>query len=144
MYVSKIDYAPNFGINFVNKANCNKRFLDAFENSKLVKEIDKKYPEAVAKYIKVAEGDMADADVNFHSTFFIQLAKNKICKYSIDSHTSKGADSAMTSILNSKTLEELEADSAKKVDFSITSPVEISVVSKKSNPILEFLKRIFS
>ena len=49
----------------------------------------------------------------------------------------------MTSILNSKTLEELEADSAKKVNFSITSPVEINVVSKKSNPILEFLKRIF-
>ena len=77
MYISKIDYAPNFGVNFINKANCNKRFLDAFENSKLVKEIDKKYPEAVAKYIKVAEGDMADADVNFHSTFFISLQKIK-------------------------------------------------------------------
>ena len=143
MYVSKISNAPSFGMNYVNKGNWNERFLKSFENSQLVKDIDKKYPKAVAKYIKVAEDDMADSESNFHSTLFIKLAKDKICKYFIDSHTSKGADNAMTQLIADKTLADIEKDAVKDVDLSITSYTDFSVKPIKSNPIMDMLRRIF-
>ena len=143
MYISKVVNTPSFGMNFVNKGNWNERFLKSFENSQLVKDIDKKYPEAVVKYIKVAEDDMADSDTNFRSTLFIKLAKDKICKYFIDSHTSRGADNAMSQLINTKTLADVEKDAAKTVDYSITSYSDISIKPKKSNPVIDMLRRIF-
>ena len=143
MYISKVSNTPCFGMNFVNKGNWNERFLKSFENSQLVKDIDKKYPEAVVKYIKVAEDDMADSDTNFRSTLFIKLAKDKICKYFIDSHTSRGADNAMSQLMNEKTLADVEKDAAKTVDYSITSYSEVSIKPKKSNSIIDMLRRIF-
>ena len=143
MYISKVNNTPSFGMNYVNKGNWNERFLKSFENSQLVHEIDKKYPDAVVKYIKVAEDDMADSEPNFRSTLFIKLAKDKICKYFIDSHTSRGADNAMSQMINNMTLADVEKDAAKIVDFSITSFSDFSIKPKKSNPIIDMLRRIF-
>lgn len=142
MYVSKIDNQPNFGLTYINKSTWNKDILKTLEKSKLVKDIDKKYPVAYASYTKIREENPFNGEPNFHLSFILKLAKNKIWNFNIDSHSSEGVNKALISELKNKKLEEIEKE-AKPTIQSLRETIEIKN-KEEGNPITRFFKRLFN
>lgn len=141
MYVSKVDNQPGFGLTYINKSAWNKDILRTLEKSKLAKDIDKKYPVAFASYTKIMEKNPFNDDPNYHISFILKLAKNKIWNFNIDSHSSEGANKALISVLKSKKLEDLERE-AKPTIKSLRESVEINY--NEENPIRRFFRKLFN
>ena len=141
---SKNNGNANFGINIVNKPSWNKGVLKALEESKLVKEIDKKYPNAKIKYSNryLSGFDMVNSEPDYLGSLVIDLEKNKIATFNINSHTSEGADNALKRYLSAVSLEELESRAKDKVEVPKYT-LEIYPV-KKQNPISKFFSKIFN
>ena len=141
MYVSKIDNQPSFGLTYINKKSWNKDILRTLEKSKLVKEIDKKYPVAYASYTKIREENAFNDEPNFHLSFILKLAKDKIWNFNIDSHSSEGTNKALIAELKSKRLEDVEKEAKPTIE---TLRERIDIKYDKSNPITRFFKKLFN
>ena len=141
MYVSKIDNQPSFGLTYINKKSWNKDLLKTLEKSKLVKEIDKKYPVAYASYTKIREENAFNGEPNFHLSFILKLAKDKIWNFNIDSHSSEGTNKALIAELKSKRLEDVEKEAKPTIE---TLRERIDIKYDKSNPITRFFKKLFN
>lgn len=148
MQINKIQQnnQPNFGIKYLNKKAWNNDVLKAFENSKLLKGIDKKYPEAEVYYIKISENEsLINTELVHTLVTDIKLAKDKFFRWNLSSYSENVPEKHFIKDLSKMTLEDVENRSAKKL--SPLSSIEITIDNKKSkneNEIINFLRKIFS
>lgn len=134
----------NFGIRFIDKPSWNKELLSTLENSRLVKSIDNKYPNASVEYFKtnLTGFDLANDESNYMSTLIFRLADKKVSTFHINSHSSEGADRALNSYVSGMTFEKIEEkakEDVEKMNFS----VQITPI-KKPNPVSRFFKRLYN
>ncbi len=82
MQINKIDNQTSFGINYQNIKDWNPGTLKAFKKSKLLKGIDKKYPDACVSYFKQNSIDFFGEEVGYNTlSAFFHLDNNKISKW---------------------------------------------------------------
>ena len=142
MQINKIQQnnQPNFGIKFVNKNAWNKEVLKVFEGSKLLKDIDAKYPKAELHYIKMSGEESMINDELIHTLIMdIKLAKDKLYRWTLSSHKEYAPEKELIKDVPNMTLKEIENSSVEKL-MPLTT---IEVFTKKQNPIKEFFKKLF-
>ena len=122
MQVNKVDNNVSFGIKIPNRKAWDKNVLKAFENSDLVKQIDKKYPDAVASYRKFFDWD----DETYTVVSQLKLNKDKNFRWTLSSHSESFPDNQFVKFLKSTNLEEVEDKSVKTLEPMIT--VEVTQV----------------
>ena len=122
MQVNKVDNNVSFGIKIPNRKAWDKNVLKAFENSDLVKQIDKKYPDAVASYNKFFDWD----DETYTVVSQLKLNKDKNFRWTLSSHSESFPDNQFVKFLKSTNLEEVEDKSVKTLEPMIT--VEVTQV----------------
>lgn len=122
MQVNKVDNNVSFGIKIPNRKAWDKNVLKAFENSDLVKQIDKKYPKATASYDKFFDWE----DETYTVVSQINLKKDKNFRWTLSSHSESFPDNQFVKFLKSTNLEEVEDKSVKTLEPMIT--VEVTQV----------------
>ena len=122
MQVNKVDNNVSFGIKIPNRKAWDKNVLKAFENSDLVKQIDKKYPDAVASYNKFFDWD----DETYTVVSQLKLNKDKNFRWTLSSHSESFPNDQFVKFLKSTNLEEVEDKSVKTLEPMIT--VEVTQV----------------
>ena len=133
----------NFGVLYRNKTVWNKEILSALEKSKLVRDIDKKYPEAILTYLKrdLTDMDPVNCESNYLASLVIKLAKDKVSTYSMNSHTSVGADKALLRHIQNLKLEDVENNSQPTAEFpkmTITIYKKSGFFAKLANYVRSF------
>lgn len=142
MQINKINNnETSFGIKFSNKNAWNKDVLKAFENSKLIKSIDEKYPKATVEYAKVSEEESFGNSEIIHTLIMdIKLAKDKFFRWHLSSHRENVPEKELIKELEDLSLTKVELDSVEKLMPLST----IEITSIKQNPIAAFFKKLFS
>ena len=132
----------NFGVNIINKPNWNEGVLKALQKSEVVKDIDKKYPNAKIRYSnqKLDGFDIVNDEPDYLGSLVFDLEKGKVSTFNINSHTSAGADNALKRYIHAVSLEEIEKRAKDKVDMPKYT-LEIQPV-KEPNPIKKFFSKI--
>lgn len=125
----------NFGIKYVNQPKWNKEILNAFQNSKLVKDIDKKYPKATASYDKFFDWE----DETYTVVSQINLKKDKNFRWTLSSHSESFPDNQFVKFLKSANLQKVEDESVE----TLKPMVEISINAKKVS-LIDRLKEKFN
>ena len=142
MQINKIQQnnQPNFGIKFINKNAWNKDVLNAFENSKVFKEINEKYPEAKVYYTKISgEESIANSEIIHTLIMDIELAKNKLFRWNLSSHNEFFPEQHLKYELKTLNLKNIENSAAEML-----SPIMSIQVNYKQNPIKAFFNKLFS
>lgn len=134
----------NFGINIINKPSWNQGVLKALEKSEVIKDIDKKYPNAKVRYSNqnLNGFDLVNDEPDYLGSLVFDLEKGKISTFNINSHTSAGADNALKRYINATSLEEVEKRAKNKVEVPKYTIEIYPYPVKKKNPIVEFFSRI--
>ena len=142
MEVKSVNSNPNFGIKYVNKMAWNLNVIEAFEKSKLLKEIDAKYPNASTFYNKFnqADWDIVNGEDVYTVFFDIMLAPAKRFCLNLSSHNWDAPDKHLIKALNTLTLKDVEREAV--ADHKPISAIEIMLV-KKSNIFQRFFNRLF-
>ena len=122
MQVNKVDNNVSFGIKIPNRKAWDNNVLKAFENSDLVKQIDKKYPKATASYNKFFDWE----DETYTVVSQLNLKKDKNFRWTLSSHSESFPDDQFVKFLKSTNLEEVEDKSVKTLEPMIT--VEVTQV----------------
>ena len=78
MYVQKINNSQSFGIKCIKSDSWNKEVLQKLQHSKLVKEIDEKYPNASANYFFFKQNDIANDEDIWTTLFDITLKPDRM------------------------------------------------------------------
>lgn len=146
MQVSKISNQPAFGIRCVNENSLNKNAFEILRNSKLAKEIDKKYSQASANYFffeNAKKEEASDIDNKLYTLLFdINLSKNKIWHMQVDTTISDTPAKFLKEKFDTLTLDALEESiRLKRTDSYIYKDIEKDV--NKQNKIKLFLKKFF-
>ena len=141
MKVDNIQNSPSFGIKYSNKEAWSPKVLKAFENSELLKSIDKKYPDAAVRYTKISEEDCFGNSDFFNTLILdIKLLKGKIFRLNVSSHSEEVPVKLFINDIGKLTLEDVERHAE-----PIFKPSDrISVNFDKKNPIKAFFKNLFS
>ena len=134
MQVNRVDNNVSFGIKIPNKNNWNKNALAALENSKLVKQIDKKYPDAVASYDKFFDWE----DETYTVVSQLKLNKDKSFRWTLSSHSESFPDNQFVKFIKSADLKEVEDKSVKTLEPVAT--IEVTVVKPS---LKDRIKNIF-
>lgn len=142
MQINKINNnETTFGIKYVNRKNWNKDVLKAFENSKLIKSIDEKYPKATVEYAKISEEESLVNSEMLHTLIMdIKLAKNKFFRWHLSSHREDIPEKELIKELNDLSLSKVELNAVEKLMPLCT----IEIISHKQNPVFAFFKKLFS
>ena len=135
MQVNKVDNNVSFGIKIPNRKAWDKNVLRAFENSDLVKQIDKKYPKATASYNKFFDWE----DETYTVVSQLNLNKDKNFRWTLSSHSESFPDNQFVKFLKSTNLEEVEDKSVKTLEPMIT--VEVTQVKP---PLKDRIKKFFN
>lgn len=130
----------SFGIKYVNKASWNPDVLKAFENSKLLKEIDQKYREASVRCVKLSsEESLINSDM-IHTLFFdIRLTKDKIYKWDLSSHQEFAPENELVRTIKSLSLKNIEQEA-----INDSKPLIKPKEKRWNNPIVAFFSKLFS
>ena len=141
MQVQNINNQPNFGIKYINKNTWNPKVLEAFENSKLLKEINAKYPKAETRYIHINDAEcLLETDDTYTTLLDIILKPGKKFRWNLTSHNKSVPDKHLIEKLSTLTLDEVEKGSVK--EFSPIATIEISGI-KKPNVFKRFFNKLF-
>ena len=112
MQIDKIQNSnqTSFGIKYLNKKAWNKDVLKAFEESKIFRDINNKYPDAEVRYTKISGEDSIGNSEIIHTLLMdIKLAKNKFFRWNLSSHSEMFPEQHLKyelKILNMKDIEE--------------------------------------
>ena len=131
----------SFGIKCIKPEKWNKEVYETLVNSTLAKEIDKKYPKASANYFLYKENDMTNDEDIYTLLFNINLAKDKIWHFWLNSHNETALPQRLSEKLRQLTVEKLESEVADKSRCCYPIKIDIKLVEK--NPIKRFFKKIF-
>ena len=131
LQVQIVDNQPNFGIKYVNKNIWNSKVLETFENSKLLKEINAKYPNAQALYYNKTIKDRGMfSSKNIYTTFFdIILEPYKKFRWSLASYKDYIPDKLLIDELQILSLKRVEKESVREF-----LPLEIANTNKVQKP----------
>ena len=109
MRINKIDNQPSFGIRYQNITDWNPKTLNAFKKSKLLKDIDKKYPDACVSYFKQNSIDFFGEEVGYNTlSAFFHLDKNKISKWEAIDKKRGVVEEKFVEFLKKASIEDLE------------------------------------
>lgn len=117
MKIDSCSLPITFKMNCIKPESWNKEVLKVFEQSNIVKEIDKKYPKASANYFffehykESAEKDIPQTILRT-LLFDINLAPKKIWHCRFDSDTKEGPIQKLINEINSYSLANIESDIA--------------------------------
>ena len=143
MQINKIQQnnQTTFGIKYINKTAWNKDVLKAFENSKLLKAIDEKYPKASIEYAKISEEEsIANSEIIHTLIMDIKLVKNKFFRWHLSSHRENVPEQELLKELPTMNLKEIENSAVEELMPLST----IEITPKKQNSIVAFFKKLFS
>ncbi len=141
MQIDKIQNSnqTSFGIKYVNKKAWNKDVLKAFEESKIFRGINAKYPDAEVRYTKISgEDSIGNAEIIHTLLMDIKLAKNKFFRWNLSSHSEMFPEQHLKyelKILNMKDIEEGAVETL--------NPTYRLNIKYKQNPIKAFFQKIF-
>lgn len=134
---------PKFGIKYLNKNAWSPKVLQTFEESELLKSIDKNYPNASVKYSKISgEDSISNSEIIHTLTMEINLAKNKIFCWNLSSHSEKVPEKHLIDDINNMTLKDIEQGA--QATLKPVQAIMMNKIKNKQNPITSFFKRIFS
>lgn len=137
MKIEQINNQPSFGIKYLNKSAWNPTVLKTFENSKLLKNIDKKYPSATVTYKKIYEEDIFGSEPTHTLVAVFNLAKNMIYRWSLSSYRKDIPEKNFIDFINSTTLSEIEFKAVP--ELSAMTQIEIN----KRKTVKNFFEDIF-
>ena len=134
MKVSPTDNQLNFKINYQNKKAWDAKLLKAFDNSNLVKQINKKYPEAEVVANEMPKQKLFDErnDIIHAVDIVISLTKDKLFRWRYGSYNPQEPSKYFLYELDNMTLENIEKHSVNK-----------PVVTKKQNFLIRVFKNLF-
>ncbi len=141
MQINKIQNAnqTSFGIKYVNKKAWNKDVLKAFEESKIFRDINNKYPDAEVRYTKISgEDSIANSEIIHTLLMDIKLAENKNYRWHLSSHSEMFPEQHLKYELKILSLKDIEKSAAEKL-----SPIYTLDINYKQNPIKAFFQKIF-
>ena len=118
MQINKIQNTnqTHFGIKYINKRAWNKDVLKAFEESKLLKDINEKYPDAEIRYKKMSSKDSIwNTEIINTLLINIKLAKNKFLSWSLSSNTEILPEKLLKYELKTLNLKDLEEGPAEEI-----------------------------
>ena len=141
MKITKIENRQTFGIRCINPKSWNSEFLKNFEKSKLVKEIDAKYPNASANYFSFKQNDMVNDEDVWTTLFDIILTPNKIWHYHLDSHNFNVPNQHLQEQIDKMGVSDLEVEIGKQAKTGVV-PYRVKMTIQKTNPIKESSARI--
>ena len=106
MHTYSLGNEPSFGIRYKNKKFWDKKTLKTFEDSELLKEINKKYPNATVSLRKYSEID----EYNIWHMMFLEIAltSQKIYSWGLASLDTISPSIQLVKKLNSLTLSQIE------------------------------------
>lgn len=133
MNIKPVDNQPNFGIKYMNKQAWSPEIVKTFENSSLIKKIDKKYPEAAIAYAKVFEEDPIMGDDCYTALMQLKLNAEKLFQWTLSSHNPDVPEECFIDFFNKTTLEEIESKSVKSL--KPLSRIEISPAAQMDERI---------
>ena len=141
MRIDNVQNSPCFGIKYSNKGDWSPKVLKAFENSEILKSIDKKYPDASVRYTKISGEDCFGNSDFFHTLILdIKLVKGKIFRWNVSSHSEEVPVKLFINDIGKMTLQDVERQAE-----PIFKPSDrISINFDKNNPIKAFFKNLFS
>lgn len=129
----------NFGIKYKNKKSWNKGVLKAFEESKIFRDINAKYPNAEVRYTKISgEESIANSDIIHTLIMDIKLAKNKIYRWHLSSHSEMFPEQHLKYELKTLKLKDIEESAVEAL-----TPLSALNINYKQNPIKTFFQKIF-
>ncbi len=134
MQVNRVDNNVSFGIKIPNRKAWDNNVLKAFENSDLVKQIDKKYPKATASYNKFFDWE----DETYTVVSQLNLNKDKKFRWTLSSHSESFPDNQFVKFLKSTNLEEVEDKSVRTLE-----PVATIEITEVKPSLKDRIKNIF-
>ena len=137
MKVSEISNQPSFGIKYLNKQSWNPKVLKTFENSALLQNLDKKYPNASVVYNKFYEEDAFGFEPMHTLVAVFKLAKNQVFRWTLSSHRSEVPEEEFMKFIKETTLADVENKSV--TELTPLTTLEVKKVSKMK----EFFNKIF-
>ena len=141
MQIDKIQNVnqTSFGIKYKNKKAWDKGVLKAFEESKIFRDINKKYPDAEVRYTKISGEDSIGNSEIIHTLLMdIKLAENKIFRWHLSSHSEKFPEQHLKYELKTLDLKDVEEGAAEAL-----APISTVSINYKQNPIKAFFQKIF-
>ena len=141
MNIDKVS-SINFGIKCIKPETWDKEVYAALLKSPLTKEIDKKYPNASASYFLYKENDLVNDEQIYTLLFDLNLTKQKIWNYWLNSHTKDSLPKTLSKELSDLTLEKVETDIIKGINKH--RPIKIDIEQAEKNPIKRFFKKFFN
>ena len=115
MRVSKIENQPSFGIKCFGADKLDKKVLKTFKQSALVKNIDKKYPEATVLFVKQDSIDFFGKEVGYNNLYvFINLKDSKNFDLHISDKKKGVVEEKFIDFIRKTTIEDIEQKLAKK------------------------------
>lgn len=141
MQINKIQNVnqASFGIKYKNKKAWNKDVLKAFEESKIFKDINEKYPDAEVRYTKISgEDSIANSEIIHTLLMDIKLAENKIFRWHLSSHSEMFPEQHLKYELKILRLKDIEEGAVEKLN-----PISTLSIKYKQNPIKAFFQKIF-
>ena len=129
----------NFGIKYKNKKAWNKDVLKAFEESRIFRDINAKYPNAEVRYTKISgEDSIANSEIIHTLLMDIKLAKNKFYRWHLSSHSEMFPEQHLKYELKTLILKDIEEGAAEEL-----TPLSTLSIKYKQNPIKTFFQKIF-
>ena len=130
----------NFGIKYKNKKAWDKKVLAEFEKSRLLRDLNKKYPNAEIFYKKFFGEESFNNQEIIHTLILdIKLAKDKFFRWNLSSHNENFPEKHLLYELKILTLKDIENGSAEML-----APLSTENAKQKQNCIKAFLKKLFS
>ena len=136
MKISEVNNQPSFGIKYLNKQAWNSKALKTFENSALLKNLDKKYPNASVAYNKFYEEDPFGFEPTHTLVAVFKLAKNQVFRWTLSSHRAEVPEQEFVKFIKETTLVDVENKSV--TELAPLTTLEVKKVSK----IKEFFNKI--
>lgn len=129
----------SFGIKYANKKAWDKKVLAAFENSKILQDINEKYPKAEVRYTKISgEESIANSEIIHTLLMDIKLAENKFFRWHLSSHNETFPEQHLKYELKTLKLKDVEEGAAETL-----TPIMTIDVKYKQNPVKAFFQKIF-
>ena len=130
----------SFGIKYANKKAWDKKVLAAFEESKIFRDINEKYPEAEVRYTKISGEDSIGNSEIIHTLLMdIKLVKNKFFRWHLSSHNEMFPEQHLKYELKTLSLKDIEGGAAEAL-----APIITIGIKQKQNPIKAFFLFIFN
>ena len=137
MKVSEVSNQPSFGIKYLNKQAWNPKVLKTFENSTLLQNLDKKYPNASVVYNKFYEEDAFGFDPTHTLAAVFKLAKNQVFRWTLSSHNSEVPEEEFIKFIKGTNIADIENKSV--TELAPLTTLEVKKVSKTR----DFFNKIF-